>query len=224
MASSLQVDSREQLYYNKYEYRATFKIKGISRTRRTKSVDEFTTRWKLMQSRYGVHKSEVDESNIKRFIIWRDTRAVNKKILIRLEQHTCSVFGNDLPFLETLSDALNPIKITYKYVDVQNIPPGVKYLKSPKYSHRLYLRCKQITQADANEMFDFFKRYKNKNTTSIEPCNALYRILDRRRGYYYLNNSYFIDYNDESTLALLGIMFPDLLGRRYKLEKRPTKR
>jgi hypothetical protein len=33
--------------------------------------------------------------------------------------------------------------------------------------------------------------------------------------------SYFIDYDDESTLSYLALMYDSMLGKKYKLEKRP---
>jgi hypothetical protein len=39
--------------------------------------------------------------------------------------------------------------------------------------------------------------------------------------YRYSNASHFIDYDDESVLSYLALLYGDMLGKRYKLEKRP---
>ena len=39
--------------------------------------------------------------------------------------------------------------------------------------------------------------------------------------YRYTNANHFIEYDDESTLSYLALMHGEILGKRYKLEKRP---
>jgi hypothetical protein len=36
----------------------------------------------------------------------------------------------------------------------------------------------------------------------------------------YSSASYFIDYDDESTLSYLALLYGEMLGKKYKLEKR----
>jgi hypothetical protein len=37
----------------------------------------------------------------------------------------------------------------------------------------------------------------------------------------YTSAAHFIDYDDESTLSYLALMHGEVLGKKYKLEKRP---
>jgi hypothetical protein len=56
-------------------------------------------------------------------------------------------------------------------------------------------------------------------------CPALRRLVNEAGGrkywYNYLHSSYYVDYNDESTLTLLHMFFGSMLAKTYSLEKQP---
>ena len=65
-----------------------------------------------------------------------------------------------------------------------------------------------------------------KTNNALVPSKAFYKWLTGAHKYAWrtklLSSGYFIEYNDESTISYLALMHGDLLGRKYKLEKRPV--
>jgi hypothetical protein len=63
----------------------------------------------------------------------------------------------------------------------------------------------------------------------LYPCNSLKYWLTGAGlngnkytwRYRFTNPIHFIDYDDESVLSYLALIYGDMLGKRYKLEKRP---
>jgi hypothetical protein len=113
------------------------------------------------------------------------------------------------------------------YTEIDNsIPTGVKYFTNqPKYNYRVYLKSKKVDDKFKDDLWRFIDRYKGTGTV-IVPSNALSNWLTgKTRQHYwygpYCSSHFFIDYNEESTNSLIGIMFGDMIKSRFKLEKRP---
>ena len=71
----------------------------------------------------------------------------------------------------------------------------------------------------------FVDRYKNTETV-IVPSNAFKLWLNPIQNKWlwntnYLSSHYYLDFDQESTDTLFSLMFGNLIGKRYKLEKQP---
>jgi hypothetical protein len=221
----IKVDNRETLYYGKYRYRARLKLFGLNRTYQAKSIIDVLERIR----KYGRDKDNtIDVDSIDRFINWRNKHASSdnkseKQAMIRIESITAGVFSNDLQLLQTLEFIAGSDAVDYTEVDT-SVPTGIKYfVKKPQYNYRLYLKSKRVNEKFVSELSRFIERYKETDTV-IVPSEALTKWLKgnvKHWLYRYCSGHYYIEYNDESTHSLMGLMFGDMISRRFKLEKRP---
>ena len=222
---TVHVENRETLYYGKYRYRARLKLYGLNRTYNAKSIIDVLERIR----KYSRTKdSELDLDSIERFIHWRNQHASldnisEKHATIRIESSTAGVFSNDLQLLQTLEFIAGADCVDYSEVDM-SIPTGVKYfVRKPEYNYRLYLKSKRVNDKFVTDLARFIDRYKDTDTV-IVPSDALKKWLKGHVKHWlhrYCSSHYYIEYNDESTHSLMGLMFGDMIKSRFKLEKRP---
>ena len=223
---------KETNYYNNYRYRAKFAIDGLSFTNYAKTPGELIKR--LNESGYrkvrpdikAVVMGKINELN--NFIDWRNSNKKPGLITFRLEQDIMSVYSNDLDLLLTLKDlGLVSVKITE--VQLEQFAGTKYYVNKPKHNYRIYLKSAYIDN-NSNFVPDLYNTIKNSK--ELVPSNALKdwlndfvkRPIASRSSwrYHYSSSSYSIDYDNESTLSYLMLMYGDMLGKRYKLEKRPV--
>jgi hypothetical protein len=102
---------------------------------------------------------------------------------------------------------------------------GIKYfMRKPRHSYRVYLKSRRVEGSFAEDLHELFK--KNKK---LYPCPALNHWAkgsisssnQHSWKYRFSSSIHFIEYDDESVLSYLAILHGDMLGKRYKLEKRP---
>ena len=233
MSSQLKVDNRGQLYYNKYKYRARLFLFGLNRAYGVNTITKYMTNIERFKSYYVNSTSvsgkikELDLINytaMEKFFEWK---ALNQgDSMIRIESNVAGIFSNDLALLKTLED-IDPGSIKeIDYTQVNpGIPDGTRYFnKEPKHKFRIYFKCKMIPLALHQNIADFVKRYEN-TTTIISPSVATLRWLIGKSKYNvvsrYSTGSHYLEYDEESTFTLISLFCGDLLGRRFKLEKRP---
>lgn len=235
------VEQRSNLYYNKYRYCARLHVVGLNRTWYSRTMLEFTERLNTLKKDavdlwtrpyYAAHTRELNEIDlyaIEKYINWRNTyftpvNKIDKKVLVRIEHNVASIFSNDLNVLYTLESINGKGSVTYTEVDTC-IPTGVKYFKNePKHKYRVYLKTKyNIDEKFREDLIKFIDRYKNTNTV-IMPSYALRKWLrpDRHKWTQrHCSSHFFLDYDEESTNTLLGIMIGDMISKRFTLQKEP---
>lgn len=222
---------REQEYYNKYLYRASFHITGLRYTWYAETIDDVSERL-LPNSRmapfsqYERDSLSANLDKLKSYLEWRNKhsprKTKNKNSTLRIESNSCSVFSNDLQFLHTL-DQLHP-DVTVQYTEVQKSQfSGIKYfVRQPTHKYRIYLKSKRVS----DELIDDLRDLITKNKTLYPSPSLLSWVVPKSLRtsfwkYRYTSAAHFIDYDDESTLSYLALMHGELIGKKYKLEKRP---
>ncbi len=220
---------RDDDYYGKYTYRAKITMLGMKHVSYSKDVADLTERITKSKYNYGYTKSERDfiKDNLPllyKIMEWKVQSKKDKNSTIRGEYNTISIFSNDLNYLLTLK-TIDP-SLTVKLTEVQKSNfAGVKnFVRDPKHKYRVYMKSKRIEQGFVEEWKDLLSR-----TKGLYPSPGLQQWLDNYNTnqvswswrYRWASASYFIDYDDESTLSYLALMHGDILGKRYKLEKRP---
>jgi hypothetical protein len=136
---------------------------------------------------------------------------------IRRENDSFVFYSDDLKFLKEIFkiDNLSP-----KLYKVELMPTGIKYFaKDPPSTFRLYLTNGKIDLETKRDILEYINR-----TPDLEPSNRLYDWLHRessRYNYTYLWDNYFINYNDSSNYTMMALKFPEIIGKNYKLEKKP---
>ena len=221
---------KENNYYNNYRYRAKFRIDGLGITSHVKTPEDLVKRIdstgydRLRVDRKAIILENFNE--LTNFIDWRNSNKKPGSVTFRLENDTMSVYSNNLDLLLTLKE-LGPITVKITEVQVEQFA-GIKYyVNEPKHKYRIYLKSKYIEEKDfIKDLCDTVKKSKE-----LVPSNALRDWLDgyikrpiaalNSWSYRHTSGTHSIDYDNESTLSYLMLMYGHMLGKRYKLEKRP---
>jgi hypothetical protein len=220
---------RDEDYYNKYTFRVRFKLPGARYTWYCKTPEDLDKRL-ASKAQYSSIRPEdkndvVDKQQaIKDFITWRNLKRKEKTATIRVEHNTVAVFSNDLQMLKDL-EKIDPT-LEYDYTEVQKSEyAGTKHFVGvPKHKFRIYLKSKRVSEGFAKDLYDLVNRSTNLYPSTALKIWLLGSIKNNGQSnwrYRYCSSSYFINYDDESTLSYLALMHGEMLGKRYKLEKRP---
>jgi hypothetical protein len=213
---------RDNEYYGKHKYRARFKLDGVHVLWYFKTVEKFRKQFIEGDGFYGTRKDlptiRLNSDIFCDIITWRQKNS--SEITVRIEGKTMAVFSNNLALLKSLENIST--KLLVDYTEVQCSPfVGVKYFTSePKHKYRVYLKSKLVESNFAQNLRNTVTRTKD-----LYPSNALkkwYNSQIRSQWKFrYSSASHFIDYDDESSLSYLALLHGDMLGKKYKLEKRP---
>lgn len=214
---------RDNQYYNKYLYRLRFKIPCARYIWWCKDPDDIDLKLNGSAKFGMVHKRDRPDvvehlAGLKSLVsIYLNRKKSN--FTMRVEGTTVAVFSNDLASLQNVAQAMGS-KYTFDYTEVQTSEyAGVKhFVGDPKHKYRVYMKSKRVSDEFPKEMTELFKR-----TPSLHPSPAFDSWLKARNHWKwrYSSASHFIDYDDESTLSYLALMHGEMLGKKYKLEKRP---
>lgn len=220
---------RDNVYYNNYEYRMRVNVPCVRYVWWCKTVEELDNKIAGKGKRYGnIKKSDLSEvinnqNALKTLITLQNTRKKTKDIGLRIESETVAIFSNDLSKLQAIAQELGSM-YTPDYTQVQTSQyAGVKhFVDEPKHKYRVYLRSKRVEDTFLDELKSTLSRQPD-----LFPSNALRSWMNRdnkRWGIWHFrwtSAAHFIDYDDESTLSYIALMHGDVLGKKYKLEKRP---
>lgn len=224
----LQIDKRNALYFGKYLYRARCKVNGAAYTYYTKSLEEFKDkmakraakapdRVEVWLSDWRTKVDLIDYNQIGIYFAWREANS-RDNYMSRIQGNMISFFSDDLELLKTLEVLDDTLEISVAEI----LGKDVLYFKNdPKFKFRTFFRGKRVPDNFKEDVISFIERYSNV----AKICPALKRLVletnGRKYWYNYLHSSYYVDYNDESTLTLLHMFFGSMLAKTYTLEKHP---
>lgn len=219
---------RDNQYYNKYEYRLRAKIPGVRYTWWCKKPEDLDKKITGKTKGYGTIRKEdkqtvIDNALALKSIIKLQKEKKQKNVGVRIESSTVAIFSNDINVLKTFESEIGS-QYNCDYTQVQTSQyAGIKhFVNEPKHKYRVYLKSRRVDDNFHLEFREMFKRQP-----SLHPSPALQRWINndgKRYGIWYFrwsSSAHFIDYDDESTLSYLALMYGDMLGKKYKLEKRP---
>jgi hypothetical protein len=134
--------------------------------------------------------------------------------------------SHNLETIKALVDYANVKGLVIESQVVESQHPEVLYLKKPKHKHRVYLRAKTHDGASIDKLRSELTDYLNTYSSTFYPCDALTKWLevDTTKYLWYsrnVQNSHFIEYDEESALTMMIMCFPQLIGKRYKVESKP---
>jgi len=218
---------RDQDYYGKYTYRARLSVVGVRQLLFVKDEAELTKRVNKGGSYYNKTEKQTIKDNLPiliKLLDWKLQAKKDKKSTLRGEHNTLAVFSNDLSYLKTL-EAIDP-DLEVDYTEVQKSEyVGIKeFVNEPSHKYRVYLKSRRIEPSFITDLKELLAR-----TPTLYPSTSLKEWLKNYNTnqvswswrYRYSNPNHSIDYDDESTLSYLALMHGEMLGKRYKLEKRP---
>lgn len=230
MASSklkIKQTNRNRLFYSKFLYKVTLPYLGVRFIYHAKDIKDFKIKFKAAaKSPWSYIKYELKDCNLdllERIIEFKNTyKGTNKIGLYRSSNHL-AVYTSDLKIVEELHRFDSGLKIEKAFAP----PPKTMYFaKKPEFSYRVYLKSVKLHIDEIKSFIQFYETNKERLFLSA----SFARFLDWegnsflgtiKLDYRFLSFGFFIDYNDESTLTLLSLVFPEILGKTYKLEKRP---
>ena len=217
------LEYRDIEYYNQYKYRARVTFEGMSLTTWGKSIKDFERALSRAHT-YTVRKLNKENISknllvISQFLNYREELKKSKSATVRTEGGTAAIFSSDLSKLlefKKLGDFVQ-VDITECITSQYS---GVKYfVNEPKHKYRVYLRSVMVDP----QFIENLKDTLSKNS-SLFPSKALNQWLYRTRQntwhFRYCSSSFSIDYDDESTISYIMLLYGDMLSKKYKLEKR----
>ncbi len=220
---------RENNFYNKYSYRAKLTIDGLSYTRYARTPQDLLnrltgpSRTKIREHTLNQVMAKITELN--NYINWRNTHKKSKVVTCRLEMNSVSIYSDDLDLLLTLKD-LGVVTVNITEAQLEKFSGTKYYVNKPKHNYRIYLRG--VYFDDKNFVKDLYNTIEKSK--ELVPSKALKEWLDKYINrptlitswkYSRTDGNHSIDYDNESTLSYLLLMYGHMLGKRYKLEKRP---
>lgn len=224
---------RDDTYYGKYQFRVRFDFVYAKYTWICKTPEDLDKRLKIKSGYQKIRGDEVagvkaNADLIKAFINFRNEIRKTKEGTVRVEYNSVSLFSNDLSFLKSVEAILPGLEFDYTEVQTSQYAGVKHFVEEPKHKFRVYLKSKRVDESFSKDLKDLFTRNK-----TLYPSEAL-RIWvrnatdDKLKGTWrawkngYCSANYFIDYDDEATLSYIALMHDGMLGKRYKLEKRPV--
>ena len=220
---------RETNFYNKYSYRAKLTIDGLSYTRYARTPQDLLnrltgpSRTKIREHTLNQVMAKITELN--NYINWRNTHKKSKAVTCRLEMNSVSIYSDDLDLLLTLKD-IGVVTVNITEAQLEKFSGTKYYVNKPKHNYRIYLRG--VYFDDKNFVKDLYNTIEKSK--ELVPSKALKEWLDKYINrptlitswkYSRTDGNHSIDYDNESTLSYLLLMYGHMLGKRYKLEKRP---
>ena len=225
-----QID-RDNLYFNKYLYRAFIKSPNLYWVQYCKDIDEYCERITAEQEEWQ-SKSDSDKDNqywwgnkytpdpidyalVTHLFKLRKKYLSDKTIGIRNEGNTVCIYTNEISIINGIAK----VKPNAILNEAMVSPTGIKYFKNePPAKYRAYLSNKQMPAEFKTDMLEYLER-----TPDIRPSKSFEGWLLPKRYHHstvWLWSNYFVDYDDERNLMMMMLMFPGAIGKTYKLEKK----
>lgn len=216
---------RPNLFFNKFVYRVNIhSVPSINWVHKCTNIHDYIAHiddnyrvWEETNSRrpsswYRIPTKSEDldllriENLIDLINIYNDKSVVN----YRKDYETLSVYTTDLKIAKIFANKLSVGIIT----QVNLMPSGVMLFKrQPPAKYRAYATNNKMPPDFKESFVAYLER-----TPDIRPSASLSNYFTRRNPY--LWDRYYIDYDDEKNLMMMTLMFPGLIGKKFKLEKK----
>lgn len=215
---------RTALYYGKFEYRVVVNSPNMFYSYSCKTIDEYKNRIIEIcedydNNMYRWRKKPIVEDweyeLIENIINLEQTYKIKKDYTLRRENTTCCIYTSNLKLVnEVLGFAPNA---TINRVNL--MPTGVMLFKrTPPAKYRVYMSNNKMPADFKEELLSYIAR-----TPDVTPSNAFYDYLQRTTKFHYqsyLWDKYYVDYNDDKNLMMMTLMFPGMIGKKFKLEQK----
>lgn len=176
------------LYYNKYQYKASFTLDTKVTSAKLKNVFTASQDEKFLALAGYIHKHKDD-------------------IRVRVEHKSVSIFSNDLSILQKLRIPKFIHNLMFFHI-IQTGP--VKLFKNPpKYNYRVYTSDKPLNREDIETLKQLKKQFNLKFSAGLEHAICYNR---------WWFGKMFIDYNKEEFLTYGGLVLPTFLKKHHKLD------
>ena len=222
----INIVDRTDLFFNKFAYRVNIhSIPSVNWVYKCTNIQQYVeyiddkyrvweeTNERYPSSWYRIPSKSVDldlpriENIIDLMQIYTDKSVVT----YRKEYETLSVYTTDLEIAKIFANKLSIGIIT----EVNLMPAGVMLFKrQPPKKYRAYMTNNKMPADFKQDFLEYLEK-----TPDIK-LGAAFSGYFRRTRQTYLWDRYFIDYDDEKNLMMMMLMFPGMIGKKYKLEKK----
>ena len=216
---------RPNLFFNKFVYRVNVtSVPNAHWVQDCPTVAEYVRRidklyadWQSSNERYPngwfrVPKSaaEIDLTRIENLIGLIQKYNDKSIITYRSENSTVSVYTSDLDLAKEFANTLSVGFLT----EVNPMPTGVMLFKrEPPAKYRAYATNNKMPPDFKESFVAYLER-----TPDVKPSSSFKNYFVRRN--LHLWDKYYVDYDDEKNLMMMMLMFPSMIGKKYKLEKK----
>lgn len=217
----LKVEERDKLYYGKYSYKAVCRVKGAYYTDKVSTIDQYKDKINKLRGEIGRNLTylpsgleDIDYLDLDELIRYINRFEKNDKGSVRREGNSIAFFSNDLAFIKKAPSTLSPIKL----YQASLMPDGVKYFKREVPSpYRVHFKDARIATSLKQDIISFIE--KNEG---VEGSSSLMRWLhySHRWDQVWCAKTYYINYTEPSQLTMMHLLFPEVIGKNYKLEKK----
>ena len=217
---------RTSLFFNKFAYRViVHSVPGIDRVHKCATIQDYIdiiddkySVWEATHKRYPnswyrtpAKSSDLDLARIENLIDLMHTYTDKSVVHYRKEYQTLSVYTTDLDIAKIFADKLSIGLIT----QVNPMPTGVMLFKrQPLKKYRAYATNNKMPTEFKQEFLEYLEK-----TPDVKPSSAFAGYFSRARQTY-LWDKYYLDYDDDKNLMMMMLMFPGMIGKKYKLEKK----
>lgn len=221
---------RTGLYYGKFEYRLVVTSPHMFYSFYCKDIDTYRDRIAEICAEYEANEhnnkwlnwrrpkpdvSEWEYELIENILNLAKTYTPSRDYTIRREGSNCNIYTSNTQLAQHVLSFYPVAEVT----KVELMPAGVLLFKrEPPAKYRAYFTNNKVPPSFKEDFLEYLSR-----TPDIVPSMALETYLNRPSKFFYnhyLWDKYYVDYNDDKNLMMLMLMFPDAIGKRYKLEKK----
>jgi hypothetical protein len=162
--------------------------------------------------RKKINLNTIDYEAVGSYINFRKKYKKSKDLTFRREGNGVCIYSNDLNIVnEVLAFGPNS-----EVTQVVPMPAGViQFKKEPPAAYRIFLKTLTKPGHIRQELIDYLER-----TPDMVPNSTLERALGQRWPNVYFHEGHYFNYNDDRNILMMHLMFPGILGKSYKLEKK----
>lgn len=208
-------------------YRVELRSPNMHFTYNCKTIEEFKDKITRITEDFGKnsawynwHKPVVTDEEYELvesiFAIISDSTLKNS-YATRREHRALTFYTNDM----NLVNRLHSIQQDAKINTVRPMPEGIiEFKREPPAAYRVFLRSCTIPCEIKTQILDYLMR-----TPDVQPSDALYKWLNTTNKYGAIKcwtwSSHYFDYSDINNLLMMKLIFPEIIGKNYRLEKKP---
>lgn len=218
----VELERRRNRYLNLYDYRASIDITDIQRMRYYNSYTDYINYAPLF-SGMSANRPLPNKDEIERYFDYRDN--VPHDCKLRIEFDRLFIYANDLAHLHYAVAKIAPtLKVRYYQVVAPRDVDTIEFSRKTEYQFRNYFKAKKISTEDRDTIKDFIAKQQALGA-KIRLNDSMNRWLNstRKVSYYYLSESYYVEYVDERIQMLLSLVMGEYLRPKiFKLVQRSS--
>lgn len=198
-------DTRDSLYFDKWEYSISFRQTRISDARGL-NLDHTKANisWRRQSKFWTNDYSDINVSNI--FTTLNFLKAETVPFKITFSGSYCSVYTDDPDFVNRLVASCPYVNLRYVKQAVVELPRDVVLLEQSDFAFRSYFKSQWVSDTNLESLESFFQAQQEH----IRPSKAFADFMKSRRGWnrHWIPTHYYIEYNDPGYPVMMSLILP----------------